>query len=558
MFHNNKRILLAFLIILIYVAPYFILGQNAHVRIHDNLDSNVAWYRILGHSSTLFAPIGTTIPQIINGLPRGDLYSQFYGIVLLNVYLPPMVAYGLNELITRVFAFIGMYLLLKDHFFKKDASSIILVGTALTFALIPFWPSGMLSQLGMPLALWAFLNIRARKSTWRDYLILTLLPFYSTFVLGFFFFLSVMGVLWLVDVIRKKAWNWRFFFSIAYMTIIYLAIEYRLVFSLLLPHEPTSRTEFVESTLSLQHTLLLFLKNLVIGHNQDQDLHTPIILPLVLLVIVMIWRKGLWKNEKTLVWLSALYAILSLWYAFWFYKGWEPLKGAFTLLTTFNFSRYHYLHPMIIYIVFALALHFIWKKGKIGRRIVKILIVLQLFVLFGFNDQIRYHNEPTFKQFYAIQQFQDIKSYINKPVSSYRIASIGIHPAIAQYNGFYTLDTYNNFYPLSYKHKFREIIAKELDKNKMLKNYYDNWGSRCYIFVDELGKNYMFTKDSNKQIDNLELNIKPFKKMGGEYIFSALPIEHPEKTGLKLEKIFRSDESAWTIYLYKVRSATKA
>ncbi|MDQ7864735.1 DUF6044 family protein [Peribacillus frigoritolerans] len=35
-------------------------------------------------------------------------------------------------------------------------SGWIRVGTSLAFALTPFWPSGMLSTLGMPLALWAF------------------------------------------------------------------------------------------------------------------------------------------------------------------------------------------------------------------------------------------------------------------------------------------------------------------------------------------------------------------------------------------------------------------
>ena len=105
-------------------------------------------------------------------------------------------------------------------------------------------------------------------------------------------------------------------------------------------------------------------------------------------------------------------------------------------------------------------------------------------------------DRPSFKQFYATAQFQEIEQYIGKPQSSYRVASIGIHPSIAQYNGFYTLDTYNNFYPLAYKHQFRKIIASELDKNPTLKKYFDTWGGRCYIFVSELGKKYEFKKDS--------------------------------------------------------------
>ena len=555
---QNKKIILALIILLIYVLPYFILGQNAHMRVLDNLDSNLAWYKVLAESHTLFAPLNTTIPQVINGLPRADYYSQFYGYVLLSTYLPPMLAYGLNELITRIFAFIGMYLLLKDYVVKERKWDWIRVGAALTFALTPFWPSGMLSQLGMPLALWAFLNIRAGSRSWKNVAVITLLPFYSTFVLGFFFFLSALGVFWLIDAIRNKKWNLHFLISIAYMTIIYLFVEYRLVFSMLTPHAPTSRVDFKESKLSFSHTIILFFKNLLWGHNQDPTIHTPVITGLVIFAFIIIWRKKLWQQEKMFVWLSIFYAVLSLWYAFWFYQGWEPLKEKFTILTTFNFSRYHYFHPMVIYAMFALSLRILWQNGKTAKKMAKVLVIAQIIILFGCNEQIRYHNQPTYKQFFAVKQFNAIKSYIGKPVDSYRVASIGIHPDIAQYNGLYTLDTYNNFYPLTYKRHFRKIIAKELAKNHTIRTYFDDWGSRCYLFTAQLGKHYMFTKQSTVHLKHLELNLKPFKEMGGQYILSAVPIDHPERTGLTFKKAFNSSDSAWKIYLYEVSGKSQS
>ena len=90
------------------------------------------------------------------------------------------------------------------------------LGAALTFALTPFWPSGMLSTLGMPLALWAFLHIRNGRISWREYAVFTLLPLYSSIVLGMFFFLFAMGILWVIDVIkRKKHVHW--FFDCTYL-----------------------------------------------------------------------------------------------------------------------------------------------------------------------------------------------------------------------------------------------------------------------------------------------------------------------------------------------------
>jgi hypothetical protein len=61
----------------------------------------------------------------------------------------------------------------------------------------------------------------------------------------------------------------------------------------------------------------------------------------------------------------------------------------------------------------------------------------------------------------------------------------------------------------------------------------------------------MFTKSSKKRLKNLQLNIEQFKKGGGRYIFSTVPIEDASENSLFLEKVFESKESAWNIYLYK-------
>ena len=95
----------------------------------------------------------------------------------------------------------------------------------------------------------------------------------------------------------------------------------------------------------------------------------------------------------------------------------------------------------------------------------------------SFNEEIHYrviHHTPTFQEFYAEELFQEIDQFIGLPKSSYRVASIGLHPAVSQYNGFYTLDTYNNFYPLTYKYEFRKIITKELEKSGVLRRYLTN------------------------------------------------------------------------------------
>uniref|UniRef100_C5D2N3 YkoS n=1 Tax=Geobacillus sp. (strain WCH70) TaxID=471223 RepID=C5D2N3_GEOSW len=549
---EKQLLFFSFLAIALFVSPYFLLGEDAHMRVHDNLDSNIAWYKVVTKSGELFGSVHAVIPQIINGLPRNAFGTEFSGIVWLHALFPSIYAYGLSQAITRVFAFIGMYLLLRKYVVPGEKWVWIRIGASLAFALTPFWPSGMLSTLGMPLALWALLNIRAGERSWVNYLVLTLLPFYSSLVLGFFFFLSAMGIWWLVDVIRGKGWNWRFFFAIVYMTAIYLAVDYRLVHSLLFSDEPTSRDEYFHARLPLWRVIRLIFKNYILGHTHVMTVHGLIILPVTLVALYIVWKKKLWKREKLFVFLHVLNFALSTWYAFWFYKGWVPLTERFDLLDKFNFARYHFLRPMVIYVLFAISLKILWQQGHSWKKACFAALAAQLVVLTAFNEEIAHRNKPSFREFYAEKQFQEIKEHIGLPVHKYRVASIGIHPAIAQYNGFYTLDTYNNFYPLSYKHKFRQIIAKELAKNKKLREYFDEWGGRCYIFVDELGKHYMFNKNSKRTIKHLQLNTNVFREMGGRYIFSALPIENAKQNQLTLEKVFHSKESAWTIYLYKV------
>ncbi|WP_147534765.1 DUF6044 family protein [Bacillus marasmi] len=545
-------VFIALVVMGIYLSPLFILGENAHIRVHDNLDSNIAWYKVLAKSGQLFGSFNATIPQIINGLPRNAFGSEFSGIVWLYALFPTMIAYGLSQAITRLFAFIGMYLLLKDHFLKEEKYLLIQVGVALAFALTPFWPSGMLSTLGMPLALWTFLNIRRGIRTWKNIVVLSLLPFYSSIVLGFFFFLTAMGIFWVWDCLKIKKIQLRFLLALVYMTSIYLLVEYRLVYSFLFSTEPNSRDEYFHAELPLWRVIRLTFKNYLLGHTHVMTVHTFIILPVLFIGLYMIWKNKKWREERAFVFLFFLNFVLSLWYAFWFYEGWQPFTKRFHFMDTFNFARFHFLRPLVIYVSFGLALKILWENRKSQRHLAPLLIAAQVILLLSFNDEFVYQKKPSVKQFYAEDQFQEIKKYINRPVKEYRVASVGLHPAIAQYNGFYTLDTYNNFYPLKYKHEFRKIISNELEKNKKIRKYFDKWGGRCYFFTNELGKSYMFKKHTKKTIKSINLNLEPFKEMGGQYLFSSVKILNASEKGLLLEKVFESKTSAWKIYLYKV------
>ncbi|WP_413091128.1 DUF6044 family protein [Terribacillus sp. 179-K 1B1 HS] len=556
---NKKAVILCVAAILIFVSPLFLLGNEAHIRVHDNLDSNLAWYKVLAESGQMFGGVHAVIPQIINGLPRDALGTEWTLIVWLHAWFSTMTAYAISQLLTRLIAFLGMYLLLRTHIIRNVKAHWIVALVSLAFALTPFWPSGMLSTMGHPLALWAFLSIRANKANWKHWLAISLLPLYASFVLGFFFFLVLMGVVWLVDLIRYRRLNLRFLGSIIWMTALFLATDYRLVYTMIAGSETMHRVEFVSSRQDFSQTLRLFWKNFLLGHNHVMTLHTFIILPVlaITLLLVLFCRRKT-RPMNVYLGLTALNLLLSFWYALWFNKIWKMPKEHIDLLSAFNFARFHFLRPLVIYASFGLACYLLWQLGRRGIRVfVYICLCLQLVVLALSNEEIvygLYKNTPSVEAFYAVEQFKEIREYIGFPQDTYKVASIGLHPAIAQYNGFYTVDTYNNIIPLDYKHHFREVIADELAKSKDLKRYFDEWGSRLYIFSAELGKHYDFRKNTERTIKDLELDTEVLRKLGGTYVLSSVLIENAAANDLQFERSFEHPDSAWKVHLYRVRS----
>lgn len=156
--------------------------------------------------------------------------------------------------------------------------------------------------------------------------------------------------------------------------------------------------------------------------------------------------------------------------------------------------------------------------------------------------------------FYAEDVFEQIDAFIGVDKSEYRTVSLGITPAAALYNGFYCLDGYSNYYPLEYKHEFREIIADELAKSEELRVYFDTWGNRCYLFNGETGNFMMIPGVNGGSFEHLDLNTSKLYEMGGRYIFSALPIDNAEDMNLVLlrDEPFETETSYYSIWLYGI------
>ena len=308
--------------------------------------------------------------------------------------------------------------------------------------------------------------------------------------------------------------------------------------------------------------------NLVVGQYHAVSLHRYILLLAVPLALVGGHRRRL-NLRLLLALLGAALAISVL------LGVWKSGATAF-LPRVFQFDRFYFLQPAIWYVILALCLLLVRRLdlgdyGK-GSYLAGALLVLQLLFVFGGDARIgnrrwladissigrrltgQQDESMSYGRFFSEDLFQGIASYIDRPQSEYRVVSLGIHPAVSQYNGFYTLDGYRPDYPLTHKHAFRRIIEKELAKSPKWQEYFDTWGSRCYVFSSEL-HGYMYTKDKLASVENLELNPTALREMGCEFVLSAVAIANAEDSDLELVGVFESDRSPWRIFLYQV-SAT--
>lgn len=360
------------------------------------------------------------------------------------------------------------------------------------------------------------------------------------------------------------------------MTLLYSLLNIELIAEILFGSGGfiSHKTEVVPTGVSLMDTFWSMLQN---GAYHAGSVHRMVYyytLAAVTVILLLYWK--LRKQSKVLFWFMLLivgYCVCAAgFYALWNWYPVAELRGRLGgLFVSFQADRFYWLYPCMWYLLFGFILWFIYdlcKNSRASRTVGMLLagcLTLNLFLnINGQNNQSvnnqkllgiqsdRQMSYTTWEEFYSEELFADIKEYIGREQSEYRVGSIGLYPSIALYNGFYCIDGYSGNYDVEYKHKFRKIIAEELDKNEELKKYFDDWGSRCYLFAAEIPFSYYPSKENEKTLTNLELNAEELKNFECEYIFSAYFIENPEDSGLEFCKKFENENSHYNVYLYRV------
>jgi len=536
----------------LYWLPYLILWENSHILIHDNLDGNFVIFKVLLESGHIFSSNKAIIEPFMGGLSRSSFPLEFNFTILWFWLFGPFGAYIFERALIPVVAFLGMFLLLRRHIVPGPQNIIIQTGVALTFALLPFWPFGGLSVAGLPFLLYAFLNLRSGDISVFDWIFIAIYPFYASLIAAGVFIIAVLGSTALYDLLRTKRLNWNMVLGLAIICALFILTHYRLFSSFLFDSGYIShRHEFgpTAGPQDLKMSIRAFIDIFLHGQYHAHSLHDFSILPTIIFALILMYKFR--QTTKSYVAILVFLVATSFFYGFWGWKEIAWFNGYVVSIIPIQLQRFHWLHPLLWSLLFAMSLSFISDHLKIGRYFVFIFIGIQIVYVFSYHEIRKNRSTPSYQAFFAKDLFADVKDYINRPVRDYRIVSVGIHPSVTQYNGFYTLDGYSSDYPLEYKHKFRKIIAPELRKNEKHRLYFDNWGCRAYIFpAQEIG--YLNRKTNKVVIDRLELNVDVLKSLGGQYIMSAVLLNPEKNPEYALMKAFTNEKSAWNIYLYRV------
>ncbi|MBQ8821655.1 MAG: hypothetical protein IJZ82_03350 [Lachnospiraceae bacterium] len=549
-------------------------------EIHEQLDETIMAYVL--NAKYLWQDV-EVFPELLGGINRTGMQPSAVLFIPLYYVFSAFTAFRLQYTIVFLSGFWGMYFSVK----RITDSSILAVAMAGCFCSLTILPIYGLSCMGVPLLFYAFLCLYDRKHIGLAYGIIFYFGLSTHLVLIGYVVLGLWGC-YIVSMLWKKQWNKHLLWGFLLILAVYIGVNYQLILEFLVGNSGyvSHRVELVNGSVPFW----VALKDIFINSGQHAaSLHKYLILPItVLLVIEGILFKKLdtvaVKRYKAAVAGFVGIIVIAVLYAFLrtdIVAAWKNSQQGF--LRFFQAERVYWLYPSLWYMEFALVFSvwwgklqekeaIQWKRGFAGKCI-KVLntplfktlcmgaILIPTLLLIGSNS-LFYKNlkqwinrtgileYTSWESYYAEDLMEQLEDAIGRDMSTYRIAHLGMSPAPSLMHGFYTVDGYSNNYSLEYKHRFRKVIAPELDKVKESAVYFDTWGNRCYLLNSGSGNYYMIPKYWNAVYENLDFDMEALKELGCEYIFSAGKILDAEEMGLESMGYFTTYTSYWGIWLY--------
>ena len=537
---NNQHFILAFAVFIIYFSPNLFFQDEAQVLIHDNLDSNVVWFKNVVESPNLFGGNYDKIERALNGIERGLYMSEYRVTVWLYILFPPQTAYHLNIILLHLIGFVGMFLLLKDYIFRNavDAKYEITL-IALAFSLLPFWPSGGAGISGLPLLFYSLLNIYHSKHKLGSWSWIVLYPLYSELFLSGLFVVPALAIYFLYRMVTEKKIVISVFFGLFIITVLYIASNYRLFLMMLFDGFSSGRQlKEIETggQLNIKGFLGISFRETFTGQHHFHTMTFPFITVFTVITVILIKE----SRKIILIGMVLLFSISLLDNL----SSWEVATPYFSKIDILSRVRFRWksLSGLIWYIVFAKSCYY-WYLSKYKKALVPLLSLNVLLIMFSVGDGFRYTeytensfhktffdtdnpDNSTFKEFYMIEQFKELKKIIPENT---KVACFGIAPELAQYNNYNTFGGYSVLYSSEYKKLFNDVAG------------YDKPIAHPFYLLSDKP-----TTSLDNRIKRIKFSI--LKDEGYEYFLSRYPITSKKLTFITHIK----GDLNRDIYLYKI------
>ncbi len=563
-----------FLAICILFVPWLVLGNDAVVTYHDQLDGEMIAYILQAKHLAK----GSVLPEFMNGAAKTALTPPAPLSVLLFLGGNYEWALFLMQLIGSLTGYVGMFLLAKDVT-GKTVPSVIAAGL---YGVLPFLPVYGFSQYGLPLLLYCILQLKKGRLFKFSLVYGLMFALNSSLALVGVSVLLVYGGMLVWELSTKSVGKRRIIGqSVLWLVLLlgYLLTNLQLLKQVLGIGE-TAVSHKSEYRLVAENFWESWVNGLFYGGQHSQDYHLAFAVAGVVVFTVFVWKWGL-KDSVIRTGLCALFVnvVLAFVAAVWNSGVGVAIKSHFGALGAFQLDRLLWISPCLWYLFLAcclaLVLRLFSKEEWVGKQVlITALCTLFMVIALGITglqilknsdvksniQKLRNPQYPvmSYGDYYAIGVYEQVEEflagYTGLEQSDYRVVSLGIDPAAALYHGFYCLDGYSNNYSLAYKHDFRKVIEPALQESDYLRAYYDEWGNRCYLFGSECPGYYTIEKNGF-YFSHLELNTDALRELGGNYLFSAAYIANARELGLVLlnEEAFETPDSYYRIFVYEVQ-----
>ena len=552
----------------------FFPPDEAYARGHDFLDHVFVYYVLRARLDGFFFDFGAVVPQLAHGLPFNSLgMSDFQIGPNLYLLLPPFSAYVANELIRRLLALAGAYLLLQRHLLPdSQASRWTAAFAALTFALLPDQANRFGTLMMQPLLFWALLNFWHGERRGLSWAVVIAYPFYSFLYLGGF---TICGYLLLA---AFAAWwlghpRWRdFAVAFVFVTAAYAVMEARMFHQWFVIDNQSYRHVVEHEGPNVATFLQQFVSEFIRGNNANHvTSHSPVVLAIVLAAAALLAVQWLRtrraapiaadaEDRRVVTWFVLLLALVFLNAVINALDQAGFFDFKYAIGFPFSFHRLDVTSPLawrlllaLSIAVFAMRLGPRWRPAAYLPLAAATIHALAQFP--GVKEEIKealgapphaglkaalagsYGPPPPFTHvkasyhpgytrladYYMMESFaqarRDLEARLGDP-SNYRTISLGVTPSVSQFHGFYTLD--GLFYDVTadYARSFAQLTAPEYAKDGLQPN------ERTGGLVLHLARESLRDGAVDFAFDTCR-----FVAMGGRVLFSAWPIRNAAALG---------------------------